>query len=98
MSKNMNSRKILLRLLGSFLILTSLPLGLYVYTRFGVLTAIVVFLIYGTSGFYLRLLAYEKTEREKYSSRELFMKSIMSNVIFLVGLILLIFLYNYLFK
>ena len=64
-SKKQNGESIwspwVLRIIGSFLILTSLPLCLYLYALYGVAYSVPLFFVYCFSGFFLRLRAYSKT-------------------------------------
>lgn len=80
-------------LAGTFLIFTGIPLGLYIFAKFGFFYAILFYLIYESLGYYLRFLAYMKSGIKKYSFRELLINSLKSSLLFIFGIIAFALLY-----
>lgn len=78
---------ILIRSVGSFLVLTSIPLGLYVYARYGYVYGIISYLIYCTAGFLLRYMMY--TDSKNFHEKKMLSSAVKASIYF----VLLLFIF-----
>jgi hypothetical protein len=92
MEKGQRPLRLILASIGSFLVFTSIPIGLYVYAKYGIVLAVISFLLYCSSGLALRAFVFPGAYKVK---KETFLRdAFKASVFFILSIILGLFLFS----